>query len=629
MRKIWLVLFLVPFFMSVSQQGILPIPKVSYISEDLIQKSMKKTFSSDYKIDHVPVASGIYIQNAVASHNAHMKHAIMNWLKKDLSKGASYNKELYYLLENLEQVNTVKQAIIVMTRAISAHKAMIQDNPSYKESDTWQERAYGMIVLQCSVVLTNMARTQFLMILDEVNNSLMYWKDQQQHPVKYFFYKSPIKWVKGKRQADEVASNIKKLEKLDYTIRVLLGKLIKHIYNFEVEGNLDTTYAWLDSLLSILSSVGLGQDIHDKKSRFNRVAEKIQFKLTVVNQYKNTIMSKIESAVKPGHIARNWLLYMIAAFGAYQAHNFYITKKDLINESLARSITEVQNLWGITTKPIQRVRDIILGRSIPQASQGESILQKNAEEISRILPGLEEKKEMLVTSLGEGPSAEEELEDLLTKSSGMFFGWNKEERDNILRDVKARKFSSLENTINETSRALNPLLKGKLELILFKLKYLNNALGITSDVVALLPPIASSAQITIDLLAHFVESNALNMTLLTLIPIFGVGVGANKLYHWMMERDYSSIRLSLLDINSLFIESTAPLSDYDYGKLIYLLQGLKVQSMRYLTNADMRADFLIDLAKLESNKFSVETKRSIVHNMFMKYPFLSLNAKSA
>ena len=119
------------------------------------------------------------------------------------------------------------------------------------------------------------------------------------------------------------------------------------------------------------------------------------------------------------------------------------------------------------------------------------------------------------------------------------------------------------------------------------------------------------------------------MQFLTLIPAFGIGLGVNKVYNWMVARDYSSIRLALLDINSLFIESKTPLNDHDYGKLIYLLQGLKKQALRYLTRGDMLNDFLADIAKLESDKFDVETKRSIINNMFMKYPFLTLPVKSA
>ncbi len=52
--------------------------------------------------------------------------------------------------------------------------------------------------------------------------------------------------------------------------------------------------------------------------------------------------------------------------------------------------------------------------------------------------------------------------------------------------------------------------------------------------------------------------------------------------------------------------------------------------MRYLPTQDnMRDDFLMDIAKLESQQFTVETKRRIIKNMFNKYPFLSLKEKSA
>src|SRR5579872_5062176 len=103
--------------MAQQQESISQIPS---IASEVVTKSIKKAFSHDYKIDRVPVESGIYLQHMIISYNAHMKHAIMEWLKKELSQGTSYTKELYYLLGQLDNITTSKKAIVMLARAISS-----------------------------------------------------------------------------------------------------------------------------------------------------------------------------------------------------------------------------------------------------------------------------------------------------------------------------------------------------------------------------------------------------------------------------------------------------------------------------------------------------------------------------
>jgi hypothetical protein len=73
-----------------------------------------------------------------------------------------------------------------------------------------------------------------------------------------------------------------------------------------------------------------------------------------------------------------------------------------------------------------------------------------------------------------------------------------------------------------------------------------------------------------------------------------------------------------------------PLSDHDYGKLVYLVFKL-ANTVAYLAPAEdtLRDEFLTDLEKLESKNFTAEVKRGIIENMFYKYLFLGRDIKSA
>ncbi len=612
----------------------LPIPSA-------IQKSIKQTFGNDYKIDRIPVESDIYLRQVITSYNAHMKHAVIDWLKKELVKGSADLKELYYLLSHLDSVTTAKAAIIMLARAVSAYQTMRQSHPSYQADKAWQERAYTIIVLHASVILVTIARAQLLLILDEIYNSLTYWREQKRSPVKYFFHKSPLKWVMGKRQAEEISSNIKKLEKLEYDVRVVLGRLTKHIYAFNIQGGVNESYFWIEELLSMLKCVGANKEkAVEKPTRFENIVDGLRLKLGCVSVLKDTLMTKMSGTIKPGHFARNWISYSIAALAAYQARNFHINNPDLIKGAAVRVGESVSDVWKTAADPLKKAWDTLVGNyTVAVTPEEQMAFAQHAKEIENVVPSLIEKRDILVKSFGEGPSmkesAEQELKDLLSSGRGtwqLWGGWG----ENIIEDVKKGDLTSLEQAVKDTSVLTNPRLSLTLHKILGQLKAavpVQATLGLVSDIAQLLPPIVSSTQMTINYMGmmqnKYGNSIELNMRLLALIPVTLIGGGIGALYYAMTQRDLSSVRLALLDINSLFIESQKPLTDHDYGKLIYLLQGLKSEAMRYLTEDDMRSDFLTDLAKLESNKFDVETKRSIIQNMFMKYPFLTLNAKSA
>jgi len=573
---------------------------------EAVAQSLKKTFGRDYKINRTPVESIIYLQHMITSYNAHMKHAILNWLKKEYSPEAPlYVKELSYLLSHLESVTTVKQAVVTLARAISMYKIMQQENSGNQEL-FWHERACSSILLQCSVVIVKVAREQLLMLLDEINSSLIYWRDQKQNPVRYFFHKSPLKWVMGKRQADEVAGNIKKLEKLEFNTRVALGRLTKHIYAFDIESDIDQAYKWINQLLQMIVCTDEDQEKEAKyDSRFVEVAEKLRFKLSCVNNLKDKVLSKIPSTIKPGHIARNWLTYAAALAATYAARYYYLQNTEFVGKLIGPDALKgyADQIQSYTEKyvidPLQdTAKAIFVGRT-NSSTDKENRLKISRDELKKVLEKLATPIPGWFGTYGlvQGqPLSSEEMKRILDEDA-------KGNTDPLLQLLYRIDKNVLALVWSEGA---DPLLQVVLSYVNLLGSYgtqsLEEQLRVTKNFAILAPGIISA----------------------------GIGLtGLNKLYKYITAKDYTLIRLALLDINSLFVESDAPLSDHDYGKLIYLLQGLKIEAMRYLTNDDMRGDFLVDIAKLESHKFSVETKRGIIQNMFMKYPFLALNAKNA
>lgn len=116
------------------------------------------------------------------------------------------------------------------------------------------------------------------------------------------------------------------------------------------------------------------------------------------------------------------------------------------------------------------------------------------------------------------------------------------------------------------------------------------------------------------------QDNQLTFMFTSLIPLILTGAGITKTYQWTTKKNYAPIRVALADVNALLIESATQLDDHDYGKLVYLICKLRHKSK--LLKSALSNEFLIDVAKLESKRYTAQTKRDIVENMFNKYAFL-------
>jgi len=614
-----------------------------------------KSFIPHHDSNQAPVESGAYFKRVAHDYNVQIMLKGLEGLQKDVNRGNAQAKELYYLFDKLPTCTTIKQALAMLSRAIAAHKTMVKENAGNQEVFDRNEMFYSALLLQCCVVFTNSARDQFLGILEEVNNSLVYWREQKNHPTKYFFHKSPLKWVVGKSQAEEISDNIKKLEKLEHDIRVVLGKMIKHIYVFNSLAGTDGCYTWIEQLFSILSCVGVYVDTVDHDTRFGKIAEKLRFKVSRVGEVKKSMLEHVASARRSGHFVRNWLAYTVIAAAVYQGHSFYtnktiysvdspegvlgITNAQWVNKTVMDALGSMGIVWKGVTDPVKGAWYTVFGGTSAFKTEDEKVFNEAVEGIRKIAPDILLKKEELariIDSSGEEgvfTTAQKKLNDLLSEGKHTSFGWSYDQQKTIKDDVNAGELKSLEKAVEDLGWVQNTSAKGELKETLYLLKigpFIDKLLPMVGDVSSLISLLANFLEVVIPRTQESLKQGDLALKLAALTPAGSLLWGGAKMYSWWAEKDYSAVRLALIEINSLFIEAKAPLSNHDYGKLVYLLQGLKTKAMRYLpVNNNVREEFLVDIAKLESQQFDVKTKRNIIKNMFNKYPFLSLNVKSA
>lgn len=637
MKKSIIAVFLLPIFCFIAANE-----KGSVV--DAMAQVIKpgKALLRGYAPEDVPAESGIYFQLVAQSYNARIKRDILGKVRQSAAQGNSHAKELLYLFNELPNLKGVKQVIAMLTRSISAHQSMIADNTGHNDTIVTYDRVYSALLLQSSVVLTNQARDQLLAILEEINSSLSYWKDQKNHPIHYFFHKSPLKWVTGKSQTEEIASNIKKLERLEYSIHSILGRMTHHVYKFNPNYSVDELYDWTEELLTILFCIGKYEDKPEHETRFDKIAAQLRFKVSHVDNLTNTVFEKMAFAKKPSHYVRNWMVYTAAMIALYKGYGYYTENTDLVTDALQRSLESIQGLWQSVTDPVTDAWKTVFGQSLSEENRQKEALAKNFQAIEAIIPEFKKNKDILERLIEEGQNqttfkdaALSDLEKLL-EQTWSFAGWTSEEKDLIKNSARENNLKPLRDAILQVGVVTNTSLRTGLERVAKELEFATvlDSLPVLQNIIGNVVDIGwSVGQISdyyIDFIDKLIKSQELNIKFAALIPAVGLGFGASKLYNWVTARDYSAVRLALIEINSLFIEAKAPLGDADYGKLIYLLQGLKNKAMRYLpVKENLRDDFLADIAKLESQQFSVETKRRIIKNMFNKYPFLSFNVKSA
>jgi ATP synthase regulation protein NCA2 len=631
---------------------------VSFITADVAdKKTVQLPKSHQVSVD---------FKNTVEKYIRATKRHCLEPLRKNKEIELPFFRELFYLFGRLEQSLTVRQSIVLISRARAEHHKMMQSGIDvHSETFAHAEAMYGALLLKCSSVLIDNARMQLLAILEEVDNSLSYWEKQEKHHIKYFFSKSPLKWITGKKQASEIADNIKILGKLKYSIRVVLGKVTMHVHTVDMVDGIDSCYAWVDELLSLLSCIKIKEEVGADDNRFAQSAEQLQHKISRVLYLKRDILSKsnIVFTQKSSHLVRHWVPYAAAIAGAAYLGTYHLDDLNRMFgiEALLQYRTSIGERLSKNVTATKEIMNSIFGKGTSGKKIDGTLLDENKEKTTdEIITELEVKAglQKVANKLGtlvrsaDIASTREALSALLDKLilDPQGTGVTQALKNEIIDAEISGNYVPFQSIFNKMDKNfygniyqrddfLNAL------IILAELKIYHQGISLAQVInevideygfvlIKKLFQLIAGAEAFAAQKEEVDEQLYIIKNLVILTPAFGMTYlgysGVTKGYEWLTARDYVAIRIALAEVNSLFIESPLPLDDHDYGKLVYLLHKLKNKALYLLPTKDKVCErFLKDIAKLESQDFTAETKRLIISNMYNKYPFLIPSAKRA
>jgi len=449
---------------------------------------------------------------------------------------------------------------ITIPQAVLLIQQIVDTKPSNKTAvhEYWQSKS--SIILRCARILHEASTHQILRALQEIDKRLIYWLYQQEHQWQYFFGKNPLKWVVGKSQDVEIATNIEQLQSKQDELYTRLGELSSidwHEYLMAFN-NYQASYAWVEKLFTILSGKKETSEQFLPSDDYGAIVAQLKNELKKVSMLKESLLSSLVDTAVPHHIMRNWVYY-----GALMVISNVAYNSQLISPGVILGYQDsAKKYWQEELVP-------------PVESIVNKVFFRGATS--------EERK-----------SLQNSLSILLDKVAP-------QQKEAIMKAEKAGDLVPLQELFNNMNKAGWRLLSKGGDI---------TQIGLLFAQLKLYQAIDASSVLR-------------NIALLT--PAYLIGLGGYYGYQRFSKHDYTPIRLALLAISSLFVDQTKPLTDLEYGKMIYFLYNLKEKARKELpVRGNVRDDFIKDLDRVESREFDSAAKRRIIKDMFKKYSFLSL-----
>lgn len=484
------------------------------------------------------------------------------------------------LIESAEtQIKTPEKAIVSMHN-------LIKNYPLTDSSQqTLYEKQHNNTVLLAGKTLYDQSQREILEALQEIDQRIAYWQYQKDHAWTYFFSKNPVKWVTGEKQNIEVENKLDILKSHQGELFVLLGQLSKLENEFNLGfkdiflKNPTIGYEWIDTLLNSLTRIKTDTIVvAETTNPFVKRLSQLKLKLQKVSNFKEIVLSDIPETMIPSHIERNWLKYSALLLALRYGYSNIDTLSSLATDYITRTKTYLESA-------VQPVKELFF----PSELNKELLIQqKNIDETMTTMKNLLN-----------------ELEKAAIIS---------EEEKNIII-IDALKGNSAEFQKLWDEKIANKFWNAK--------KYGLRALNILGQLVAF-PSIN-----------RFEKSFSALLNLALLTPSFILGTlsyrGFSNVYKRLSTKDYRSLRQNLIAINSLFIDPTKPLTDEQYGQMMYLIYKTKQLAKTQLSRQrSLLEEFIADLERIESREYNIVAKRNIIEDMFKKYDFLGfIQQKSA
>ncbi len=615
--------------------------------QDLIKSNHKQRTQKKRRVINNPIYE--WFDKKVDRYFVSSKELALEKFKPEQRSG----NELLHAIDRVEQCSTPGQLIALLARV----RAAPRDDSARDDHEVCVDKdVIGQIrcalLLKISSIMCSMAKKVTLDVLHDIDNYLLYWDEQNNHPTRYFLHKSPFKWVTGKKQHDEVCDNIRMLKKVQAKHYNMLGALTSHIHQFNEVVSINDQLSWLETLILIVHEFLFTQSDGDGSNTdidlFDRIANKIQQNLGQLLVHKNQVMSDTSEAKKPNHFIRHWMAYSALLTGVLCAQNYRNNNPEVIDKWVGQEAMNgykesmVKSLKSYVVDPIKKTWETIFHYKEPDMDSANNAIEKieqTKQDILREECKLRQKEQSYKEQRVEVIKNAAIVLNKATKNGWIEKAHLKEKDvESILESLEngdSGPYSKFVNTLPVSLKGFAMDVTGEAHSVLVKYIAFNDGRDIALSIKKLVIDIRNILTETRENVQEFKKDKfdyekQLNLVLrfVTMIPaiVGGLGLytGANKIYNWWTKRDYALIRHSLAHINSILIESANNFDNVAYGKLIYLLHQLKCKAKRHVpNNNNMRQEFFQDIVKLESDDFTIEEKRAMIDNMRSYYPFLA------
>lgn len=534
------------------------------------------------------------IYSGVAARLSQAKNAASNLLFPDAKKEA-----------NIPKAITLAQASSLVQKLINEKP---KDGGEALEK-YWRSKSF--LFLTSAKLLPAEIEKQIFKALQEIDKRLIYWLYQKEHQWQYFFGKNPLKWITGKNQEVEIDTNIEQLQVKQDELYTRLGELSAidwHQYLVAM-GNDQVAYAWIEKLLKIVSGIKEDSTALADNRDYDAIVNKLNEELKKAGAYGANALSSIEETAMPYHITRNWVRYGALLMAGNWAYN----NPDVVANFLTLAQEKAADVQVTFYTNVEIAKNLIEETFFG----GGGMRQKLVNQI-----GISQEDEGLLVHKETPEVVGQALDKFMQKHIGSV--WknkpaDQEKRKEILAAFYKGNPSPFMAFYNEQLALIQPALSQS---------YIVEATALLAQVLAVCS--GTSLQIAVSNIVDLLDQQTAGVRNIALLApaALGAGVGGyglSKVYGRLTRYDYTPIRLALLTILSLFVDTTKPLDDLDYGKMIFLIYNLKEKARRELpVKGNVRNDFIKDLERVESREFDSAAKRRIIKDMFKKYSFLGL-----
>jgi hypothetical protein len=478
-----------------------------------------------------------------------------------------------------------KQTIIAPSSAIFHLQELQRKFPRDQNIRSVYEREQSAVVAASAKALSDAAQQQLLDALGELDNRITYWQYQKDHPWNYFVSKNPLKWITGPKQEDEVEENIELLKNYQGELYALLGKISglnqafisRHKTVFLAD--YEKRYEWVDEVINTLA--GLASVTKLSGEPFIIRIKRLQQQLAKVDQFKEKLLATVSQTIIPSYFERNWFKGSLALWTVGYGY------KKISADQVAGSVGYLKSTANLIIEPVKgTVEDLLT----PQRMANEGVYETQLK---------------LAVNFANEMGAKYHLES---------------EAATAVAALQKNVYSSYREFIENI---------GKRESLNVSLYSPNKSISNAGAWVDRLADYAQGKLLGGELnIALLQKQSAALWKLLLSIPAIALIGTARAGYYRLTNKSYGHLRTELVEINSLFADTSAELNDEQHGKMIYLIYMLKRQSKKELpTKHNISAQFIEDLEKLESATLNVAAKRAVVEDMFKKYEFLGLIQK--